>query len=110
MSKGAKIQAPVSASKTNKGTVNSEAQRAVHVACDARVYRRPPNACATEVCTDSPTPPNNSTNTRIGQYTAPMAEVAAGDSRPMNQVSVAFNTACTPLFSMNGKARTATAR
>ena len=34
-----------------------------------------------------------------------MAEVAAGDKRPMNQVSVAFSTACTALFTMKGKAR-----
>ena len=38
-----------------------------------------------------------------------MADVAAGDSRPMNQVSVAFSTACTALFSMNGNASVATA-
>ncbi len=46
----------------------------------------------------------------MGQYTAPIAAVAAGDSRPMNQVSVAFSTACTPLFNMKGKASVATAR
>ena len=46
----------------------------------------------------------------MGQYTAPIAAVAAGDSRPMNQVSVAFSTACTALFNMNGKASVATAR
>jgi hypothetical protein len=46
----------------------------------------------------------------MGQYTAPIADVAAGDNRPMNQVSVAFSTACTALFNMNGKASAATAR
>jgi len=39
-----------------------------------------------------------------------MAAVAAGDTRPMNQVSVAFSTACTALLTMNGKARLATAK
>jgi hypothetical protein len=39
-----------------------------------------------------------------------MAEVAAGDKRPTNQVSVAFSTACTALFSMNGNASLITAR
>src|SRR6202041_739783 len=48
MWKGANIQRPARLSSTNKGKVNSAAQRAVHVACDARVYRRPPKACATE--------------------------------------------------------------
>ena len=48
------------------------------------------------------TPPNSMMNTSTGQYTAPMAEVAAGESRPTNHVSVAFSTACTALFSMNG--------
>jgi len=36
--------------------------------------------------------------------------VAAGDKRPMNQVSVAFSTACTALFNMKGKASVDTAR
>jgi hypothetical protein len=36
--------------------------------------------------------------------------VAAGDTRPMNQVSVVFKTACTALFTMKGKANVATAR
>jgi hypothetical protein len=54
-------------------------------------------------------PPNNSTHTRIGQYTAPTPAVAAGDSRPMNHVSVALSTACTALFNMKGNASAATA-
>ena len=40
----------------------------------------------------------------MGQYTAPTPDVAAGETRPMNHVSVAFSTACTALFSMKGKA------
>src|SRR5450432_3886682 len=68
--KGAKIHSPAAPSKTNKGTVNNDAQRAIHVACEARVYRRPPKDCATEVCTDRPMPPNSRTHTKIGQYTA----------------------------------------
>ena len=38
-----------------------------------------------------------------------LAAVAAGETRPMNQVSVAFSTACTALFTMKGNARLATA-
>ena len=47
----------------------------------------PPYACATRVCTDMPTPPNSSMNTSTGQYTAPMAEVAAG-REPADEPSV----------------------
>jgi hypothetical protein len=42
MSKGAKIHEPSRLSQRNSGTVISEAQRAVQVACDARVNRRAP--------------------------------------------------------------------
>ena len=93
----------------NNGTVNNEAHKAVQVARDACVYRCAPYACATNVCTARPTPPNSNTHTKIGQYTAPTPDVAAGDKRPTNQVSVAFSTACTPLLSMKGKASVATA-
>ena len=55
-------------------------------------------------------PAEQQTHTKIGQYTAPKPDVAAGDRRPTNQVSVAFSTACTALLSMKGKASTATAR
>ena len=49
MPNGVKMLRPLSASRTNTGTVNSDAQSAVQVAWEARAKRRAPYDCATRV-------------------------------------------------------------
>jgi hypothetical protein len=51
----------------NTGITISAAHAEIQPACDARFIRRPPNACATNVCPASPTPPNSAIQAMIGQ-------------------------------------------
>jgi hypothetical protein len=56
------------------------------------------------------TPPIRKMARSASQCTAEIAAVAAVESRPMNQVSVRFNTACTVLLRTSGSASTPMAR
>ena len=60
-SKGCSSPGPAIASARNSGAMASVAHSEFHSAREARAFRRLPWACATNVCTARPTPPNSST-------------------------------------------------
>ncbi len=64
---GANNNGPDHASNAKKGSVSALAVSATQVAWLARVKRRPPSACATNVCTASPTPPTSIRNSSTTQ-------------------------------------------
>ena len=108
--KGANNSGPDQASKAKKGSVSALAVSATHVAWLARMRRRPPSACATNVCTARPTPPTSIRNSSTTQYTAAIPAIAVVEMWPTNHVSVRLITACRLLFSIRGSASIATAR